>query len=347
MKKGLPLLIIGVVLISGLGAVASPTDDYKHRTITFSNPLISDHETYLSLDITGTNDHLIRPNHYTLPTYTETFTFPFGTIIQGVTVDTSDIRTITLSKPLEVVPNPVIIGTTPQETTVSPPLTTTTWYEYDVGTGIIDNQRQVIVKVQALPVQYNPNINQITIAKHMDINWDIGWQYWEMPLEMAFGFNIKMIDLSLDNKSGSGVGIDLGYILKLGLDKIFVSPYYGDLSIGISTQDMLNTRITWDTDSKHKDNIARNFKIGFSYSQPLPVFKSSLTLAYDLDTRYNGLEHVGLEYLFNNLFAVRIGSNGGYMTTGAGIYLWKLKVEYAFQSHDLGNTHRVGILFGL
>ena len=110
---------------------------------------------------------------------------------------------------------------------------------------------------------------------------------------------------------------------------------------------MLNTRITWDTDSKHKDNIARNFKIGFSYSQPLPVFKSSLTLAYDLDTRYNGLEHVGLEYLFNNLFAVRIGSNGGYMTTGAGIYLWKLKVEYAFQSHDLGNTHRVGILFGL
>ena len=56
------------------------------------------------------------------------------------------------------------------------------------------------------------NAYYISFAKHMDINWDIGWQYWEMPLEMAFGFNIKMIDLSLDNKSGSGVGIDLGYI---------------------------------------------------------------------------------------------------------------------------------------
>ena len=186
-----------------------------------------------------------------------------------------------------------------------------------------------------------------SIAKHVPINLDLGWQYWEMPIDMAFGLNIKMINMSLHDKSGSGVGVDLGYILKLGLDKIFVSPYFGDLAIGISVQDLLNTRITWDTDKKHRDNIHRNFKSGFSYRQPLPVFKSDLTVAYDIDTRYDGLEHFGLEYLFNNLLAVRIGSNSGYMTTGAGIYFWKFKFDYAYQSHDLGNSHRISILFGL
>ena len=187
----------------------------------------------------------------------------------------------------------------------------------------------------------------ISFAKHIPVNLDLGWQYWEMPIDMALGLNIKLINLSLDENSGSGVGIDLGYILKLGLDKIFVSSYYGDLSIGVSVQDLFNTRITWDTPSKHEDEIERNFKMGFSYSQPIPVIKSELTVAYDVDTRYDGFEHFGLEYLFSNLLAVRIGSNFGYMTTGAGIYIWKFKFDYAYQSHDLGNSHRVSLLFGL
>jgi len=187
----------------------------------------------------------------------------------------------------------------------------------------------------------------ISIAKHLPINLDLGWQYWEMPIDMAFGANVKMINLALDENSGSGVGIDLGYIFKLGLDKIFVSPYYGDLSLGLSIQDLFNTRITWDTDKNWEDEIGRNFKMGFSYSQPIPVIKSALTVAYDVDTRYDGLEHFGLEYLFSEMLAIRIGSNFGYMTTGAGIYLWKFKFDYAYQSHDLGNSHRVSLLFGL
>ncbi|MBN1406858.1 MAG: hypothetical protein JW956_03665 [Calditrichaceae bacterium] len=187
----------------------------------------------------------------------------------------------------------------------------------------------------------------ISFAKHLPLNLDIGWQYWEMPIDMAFGLNVKMINLSLDKNSGSGVGIDLGYIFKLGLDKIFVSPYYGDLSIGLSVQDLFNTRITWDTEKNWEDEIGRNFKTGFSYSQPIPIISSRMTVAYDVDTRYDGLEHVGFEYIFSEMLAVRIGSNSGYMTTGAGIYIWKFKFDYAYQSHDLGNSHRVSLLFGL
>jgi hypothetical protein len=187
----------------------------------------------------------------------------------------------------------------------------------------------------------------ITFAKHVPLNLDLGWQYWEMPIEMGFGLNLKMIKQSLDNKTGSGVGVDLGYLLKLKLNDIFVDPYYGDLLFGLNVQDIANTQITWDTDSKHKDRIQRNFKYGFAYAQPLDFINSRLTFAYDINSRYNGSGHLGAEFLYHSLLAIRVGSNAGFFTTGAGLYIWKLHFDYAFQSHDLGNSHRVGVLFSL
>jgi hypothetical protein len=124
----------------------------------------------VSLDLAGANGQLIRPNHYAVPTYTETFTYPLGTIITDISVETSDYTTQTLSKPIEVVPNPVIIGTMPQATEpTAKAQTLSTTYEYDIGTGLINNERQVIVKVQVNPVQYNPTTNQIRTAQNAAI----------------------------------------------------------------------------------------------------------------------------------------------------------------------------------
>ena len=187
----------------------------------------------------------------------------------------------------------------------------------------------------------------ITFAKHLPMNLDLGWQYWDMPLEMGLGLNLKIIRHSLDNHNGSGVGVDLGYLLKLDLNRIFVEPYYGDLIFGINVQDIANTLITWDTDSRHKDRIQRNFKYGFAYSQPFDFLNSRVTIAYDINSKYKGSGHLGAEWLYRSLLAVRLGTNAGYFTTGAGLYLWKFRFDYAYQSHDLGNSHRVSLLFAL
>lgn len=187
----------------------------------------------------------------------------------------------------------------------------------------------------------------ISFAKHLPFNLDLGWQYWEMPVEMGLGLNLKVIRQSLEEQVGSGVGVDAGVLLKINLNEIFVDPYYGDLIIGLSVQDLANTRITWDTDSKHTDRIQRNFKYGFAYAQPLEFIKSKLTFAYDINSQYAGSGHLGTELLYNSLLAVRIGTNAGYFTTGAGVHLWKLRFDYAYQSHDLGNSHRVAALFAL
>jgi hypothetical protein len=51
--------------------------------------------------------------------------------------------------------------------------------------------------------------------------------------------------------------------------------------------------------------------------------------------------------VYNELLALRFGLLKGKFTAGAGLAYWKFSVDYAYQSHDLGNSHRVGISFQL
>jgi hypothetical protein len=188
----------------------------------------------------------------------------------------------------------------------------------------------------------------ITFAKYQRLIWDLGWQYFELPVDFGYGINFKSINENILNNSGSGLGIDLGVIFRVELANVFNEEGYGDLYMGINAQDIVGTTITWDTNSKQKDEVERNFKIGFAYKQPLNFIQSQLTLTYDLNTKYEGTNHLGAEFLYNSLLAVRVGLNDGSFTTGAGLMLWKFGFDYAYQGHDdLGNTHRVSLLVEL
>lgn len=188
----------------------------------------------------------------------------------------------------------------------------------------------------------------LSFAKYQRVILDLGWQYFEFPIDIGYGANIKMINEALDNKTGSGIGLDLGFILKLELRHIFDDKNFGDLIWGVSGQDIAETTITWDTASKRKDKVERNFKYGLAYKQPLDFIDSQFTLSFDLNSRYAGSTHFGTEFLYNSLLAVRVGLNDGDFTTGAGVYVWNFKVDYALQTHEaLGKLHRVSLLFQL
>ena len=187
----------------------------------------------------------------------------------------------------------------------------------------------------------------LTFAKYKKWNMNLGWQYFEIPVDVGYGMNFKILRKSIDQNSASGIGIDLGGIIRFPLDQVFQTKYVGDLAFGLNIQDLTNTQVKWDTDSKAVDKIERNYKYGVSYVQPLQFANGQFTFAFDYDSRYGGYSHMGGEFLYNSLLAVRIGVNDKDFTTGAGIYFWKFKIDYAYQSHDLGNSHRVSLLFGL
>jgi hypothetical protein len=194
---------------------------------------------------------------------------------------------------------------------------------------------------------FTNNAYFITFAKLIRWNLELGWQYFDLPLDLGYGFNFKVIDMNLYDKSGSGVGLDAGVRLNMGLNDLFADDDFGYFSFGIGVYDLFNTSITWDTESKQKDQIERMWRFGFAFMQPLNFVNRQLFILYDLDTKYDGGWHLGTEILYQSLFALRFGSNNGQFTTGAGIAYWKIKLDYAYQHHDLGNSHRVGVTFSL
>ena len=54
MKNLLPLLVIGILLLSGLGAVAgseSDREEFMFETIFFSKPMVYETEDYVSIEL--------------------------------------------------------------------------------------------------------------------------------------------------------------------------------------------------------------------------------------------------------------------------------------------------------
>jgi hypothetical protein len=185
----------------------------------------------------------------------------------------------------------------------------------------------------------------ITFSKLAKVKVDLGWQYFELPFEIGYGLNFKMLDLKLADKTGSGLGLDGGVRIALGLDDLFADENYGVLNFGLAVQDLFGTNITWDTASKQQDRVERNWRYGMSYSQPLNFIRSQVLLLYDLNSKYKGSVHLGLEFTYKKFLALRFGSNDGQFTAGAGLAYWGVGIDYAFQLHDLGNMHRVGVSF--
>ena len=215
-------------------------------------------------------------------------------------------------------------------------------YNSTIDQRLADPGRQLTTES---PFSFN-NTNDafyLTFSKLSRWEADLGWQYFELPIDIGYGVNFKLIDISLYDKSASGVGIDGGVKFRMGLDDLLNDEAYGKLSLGLCIQDIFNTKISWDTDSKQQDPIERNWRYGFAYIQPLNFIRSQLTMVYDINSKYEGSGHFGFDFEFKSLFALRIGSNSGNFTTGAGLSYWNVHIDYAYQSHDLGNSHRVGL----
>jgi len=175
MKKLLSISIIGILIISGLGAFALSDEKSieEKLLLSFSHPLIKEKDDCISLELEETDSILMKKNHYMIPTKTETFIFPFGTEITSVQCNPSNVHKQTLTKKLMITPEPVISSQTSfneQYQKYENPHSIDVWYDYNVGVGINGNERCVFVKVQTFPVQYNPSENTIEWAENIEIN---------------------------------------------------------------------------------------------------------------------------------------------------------------------------------
>jgi hypothetical protein len=178
MKKLIPFIIVGVLLLSGLGAVAvSKTEQKpleKTETISFSPPVIQDQGQYSLVTVQNTNSWLRRSGAPLLPASVTTYIFPFGTTIRDVAVTFSDSQEYMLEKKIVPVPSPVTFVAGTKITTNQDDIKVGSVYpeksfEYQLGAGVSNGEHVIFLTVRCYPIQYKPAENTILSSKNADI----------------------------------------------------------------------------------------------------------------------------------------------------------------------------------
>ena len=64
MKKLFPIIIVGILVLSGLGAVALPNIETKEEKIivSFSEPILRNENQYVTINLDETNSFLMKQN---------------------------------------------------------------------------------------------------------------------------------------------------------------------------------------------------------------------------------------------------------------------------------------------
>jgi opacity protein-like surface antigen len=152
---------------------------------------------------------------------------------------------------------------------------------------------------------------------------------------VSVGASVKYYYLRLDQSSAHGFGLDLGAMLH-------PTNY---LTFGLAATDVTKSRISWNTTTSQEDVAARNIRFG----SVVHLLDRHLLLTGEVahSTVDDFSLHAGAEYwLFENL-ALRAGVSESRVLAGCGLRYNRLQLDYAFDSQDLGDTHRLSLMIGI
>jgi hypothetical protein len=181
-----------------------------------------------------------------------------------------------------------------------------------------------------------------SFAKRFDFDLFLGGGLtpWMIPIEFSLGASGKYVSQSLDDHAGTGQGFDVGTLMRVSLAPNAPEASVRFISLGFALQN-LGTKLTWDTEGDHLDEVTRNMRVGLAFSQGISALSSQVTLAAQLDDQYEQEFHYGGEYSFRDMVFLRGGADVDDFTAGAGLKLYMVRLDYAFVGYELGNTHRM------
>ena len=152
------------------------------------------------------------------------------------------------------------------------------------------------------------------------------------------GTGVKLVSRRLGTGTGSGFGIDFGllYLPRPGL------------TAGLQFRNLIPMKITFDTGST--DRVPPVLVVGLALVRPVAAIDGRITCSGSLNIgeeksaadSFQGVR-LGVEYLYRNKLAFRLGARGNHFTAGAGVRLrGRVAFDLAFLEHgELDNTYRV------
>ncbi len=166
---------------------------------------------------------------------------------------------------------------------------------------------------------------------------------------LLLGATVKTLHQRVGDNSALGFGVDVGMQWRAGA-----------WTAAAVLQDLSGTYVYWDTG--RRDAKPPRLLWGAAWTKAIPSLRTellfsvqqvvrfegrSLSGSFDIGDAANSDIHFGGELQLFRLLAVRAGSAGGDLSAGAGITFRRLRLDYAFMTHDLGNAHRVALTVGL
>lgn len=179
----------------------------------------------------------------------------------------------------------------------------------------------------------------LTIARMNRWKIDFGWEFFEMPIEVPMGLNLKMIRQSLAGYSSFGIGADFGMQFRVELAEPLSVKWLGSLCAAFNYQDFSKTGINWG--NNNSDAIPPNFKYGFGFTQRIALIDSEFNLGVDFDKRWTREAHYGFEFIFHKSLSFRMGYEMHGWTVGLGGKYKQFVFDYAFINTDLGQVNRI------
>lgn len=184
MKKSIAILLVGILVISGLGAVALPEKEAGNPIIKQSCSLVSTDHTivdegqFITVTFEGSTGTLIETGKPVIPTYVKSFSFPLGTKIVDVSVDYTTNK-VTLDKKIQPSPQAVplseeLASSINQELTMDSSVYESTdvypeqSYTIEKHAGLVNGVDSLIVNVRCY-AQYEPANDIISLPSNINI----------------------------------------------------------------------------------------------------------------------------------------------------------------------------------
>ena len=204
--------------------------------------------------------------------------------------------------------------------------------------GVNNIQGRYSTGMKSSKMQTGENALMITFAQRL-----VPW--------LAIGANFKILRYDLpitesDQLSGSGIGFDIGLLIKTGKNN----------TVGIMVQD-LSSNYQWDTNElytqggPYKEEFPTIYRVGSRYNNKGLIIVGDLGLITDHHTYSGVLPRVGVEYSFLDQYFFRGGYGNGRMAFGVGYEYGLFKprdshIDYAFSLDWVSQTaHTISYAF--
>jgi len=289
MKKFLPILVIGILVLSGLGAVVSSESEnelHEQKIVAFSEPITREQGEYIAIDLSEASANSIEVGKPALPVVTKVFTFPFGTRFTNVDVIFSESIEQTISKPILPAPEPQIVSSIHSSKPAVKSDTLETYsdievypesrYTYRTGAGLKDGKHVIYLTVYLHPVQYVPASNMISYSENANV--DITYILPENPIMFGDEYDLLIITPSqfestlqrlVEHKNGRDIQtklVTLDEIPDQGVDeqesiKYYIKDAIEDFGItylllvgaGVEGEELFPVRRAWIPSGQYED----------------------------------------------------------------------------------------------